>query len=156
MTSRMLWMAVLALAVAASAAAQESIPVGTRVGSGVAPAPAGGYDDAGRRDPFLSLVMPKKPAGTTAPAKPATGLAALTVSDAVVTAIVKGGGEPIALLLGPDGKSFMTRAGDKLHDGVVKRIDPDAVIFVQQVEDVLGVLRPKDVRKTLRTGGEGR
>lgn len=151
MKKRMLMIPVL-LMMAAPSAAQQPIAVGSRVGS----APASGYDDLGRRDPFVSLVTPKKIPGATSQAKPAAGLAALSVADVLVTGIMKVGAEPIALLQGPDGKSFPTKRGDHVRDGVVTRIEADAVIFVVQVEDVLGVLHPKETRKAIRSEGAGR
>jgi len=145
--TRLLACAALTAAAVVAANAQEPIPVGARVGS----APASGYDDMGRRDPFVSLITPKKIPGTTTQAKPASGLGALAVNDVLVTGIMTVNGDPIALLQGPDGKSFPTKKGDKLRDGVVKRIDRDAVVFAQQEEDVLGVMHPKETRKPIRT-----
>jgi Tfp pilus assembly protein PilP len=137
--------------------AQNPIAVGSRVGSASATgsASASGYNDLGRRDPFVSLVTPKKIPGATVQGKPGS-LSALAVADVLVTGIMKVGQDPIALLQGPDGKSFPTKSGDRLRDGVVKRIERDAVVFLQQEEDVMGAVHPKETRKTIRLEGAGR
>jgi Tfp pilus assembly protein PilP len=147
---------VLVFSVVAPATAAAQIPVGTRVGSDTVPATASTYDDGGRRDPFLTLIQPKRPnAATPATGKPAAGLVALGVADVTVTGIVKVGSGFIATLRSPDGKSFTAKMRDRLQDGEVKSIDAEGVVFVQQMADALGVVRPREVRKTLRqTGAE--
>lgn len=151
MKKRMLVLPVLVMAASTPLLAQNPIPVGSRVGS----ASATGYDDMGRRDPFVCLVTPKKVPGATVQGKPGS-LSSLAVADVLVTGIMKVGQDPIALLQGPDGKSFPTKSGDRLRDGVVKRIERDAVIFLQQEEDVMGAVHPKETRKTIRLEGAGR
>ena len=120
------------------------------------PATASTYDDGGRRDPFVTLVQPKRASdvpGTTG--KPAAGLGALGVADVTVTGIVKAGGGFIATLRSHDGKSFSAKTRDRLQDGEVKSIDAEGVVFVQEAADALGVVKPREVRKTLRqTGAE--
>lgn len=131
------------------------IPVGSRVGSDTAPATVSTYDDGGRRDPFVTLVAPKRPATNQQSGRPIVGLAALAVEDALVTGIVKAGSAFIAILRAPDGKSFMAKNQDHLQNGVVKTIDADGVLFVQQAADAMGVVRPREVRKALHATGAG-
>lgn len=138
------------LAVAAPAVAQDRIPLGTLVGhspTGLAPAVLSGYDDGGRRDPFTSLIVPKKAAASS---RPRAGLASLSMADVSVKGIVRAGATIVAILEGPDGKSFVARRQDKLQDAVVKSIDVNGVVFVEQVVDALGVPHARDVRKALR------
>jgi hypothetical protein len=144
----------LSLAVPATAAAQ--IPVGSRVGSDTVPATTTSYDDGGRRDPFVILVTPKRTAtGQPAGPRPGIGLSSIGVSDVVVTGIVKMGPAYMAILKSADGKSYMAKAQDRLQDGEVKSIDAEGVVFVQQMADAFGVVRPREVRKALRqTGAE--
>lgn len=142
---------VMLLGAAAPALAQADLPLGTRVGSAVPAAPeAAGYDDGGRRDPFISLLASKKPAAGATPARPRPGLAGVALADVAVKGVVHNGASTVALLEGPGGKSFVARTKDRLQDAVVKVIDADGVTFVQQVVDALGVSRPRDVRKSLR------
>ena len=119
-----------------------------------------GYDAGGRRDPFVSLIAPKKEvaAPSAAPVRRAggTGLAAITVTDVVVKGVVRSGTTEIAILEAPDGKTYIARRQDRLQDGAVKSIEADAVVFIEQVADARGGLRPRDVRKPIHAviGGE--
>jgi hypothetical protein len=131
------------------------ISVGARVGSDTAPGTPSTYQDGGRRDPFVTLVQPKRPVVGIQTGHPATGLGTLAVEDALVTGIVKAGPAFIAILRSPDGKSFMARTQDHLENGVVKEIDADSVLFAQQEADAMGVVRPHEVRKALRATGAG-
>jgi hypothetical protein len=144
----------LSLVVPATAAAQ--IPVGSRVGSDTVPATASNYDDGGRRDPFVTLVQPKRtPTGAPVGPRPIVGLGSIGVSDVIVTGIVKSGPAFMAILRSPDGKSFIAKMQDRLQDGEVKSIDAEGVVFIQQMADAFGVVRPREVRKALRqTGAE--
>lgn len=138
----------LVTAVAVSASAQE-IAVGARVGS----QPPSGYDDGSRRDPFVSQIVSKRAAAASG--RPAAGLAGLSVSDAVVTGLVKSGSKVIAILQGPDGKSFMARSQDRLLDGFVKSIDNDGVVFVAELSDAAGASRPREIRKSIHVMAGG-
>jgi hypothetical protein len=130
------------------------IPVGARVGSETA-GTASTYNDGGRRDPFVTLVQPKRAPGAPQSGRPVVGLAALAIEDALVTGIVKAGPSFIAILKSPDGKSFMAKTQDHLQNGVVKTIDAEGVLFVTQGADAMGVVRPREVRKALRATGAG-
>lgn len=150
-------MFVLAAALAAAAPAvvnaQSQIPIGTRVGESPS-----GYDEGRRRDPFVSLIVPK-PSPASKPAagitRPATGLGAVSVTDVVVKGVVRSGTTLIALLQGPDGRTFLARRQDRLQDGVVARIDTDGVVFNERTADAAGVVRARDVRKPLRSAASG-
>ena len=137
---------------ALSTPALAQIPVGSFVG-----VPTSGYDSAGRRDPFVSLVTPKRlnaPVPTGAERSSGTGLRSIALADADVTGIVRRGDTMMALLQGPDRQSFVARVKDRLADAVVKRIDATGVVFTEVVEPGTG-LRPQDIRKALR-GAEGK
>jgi hypothetical protein len=49
------------------------------------------------------------------------------------------------------------RAGDRLMDGTVKAIVQDAVVFSQDVNDPLSLVKQKEIRKNMRSpeGGRG-
>lgn len=134
------------------AGSAEWLPIGARVGSEV-PLPSespGTYDPVGHRDPFVSLVAPKKGSAAPAPAKARAGLAGVVLADVSVRGIVQNGRNTFAVLEGPGGKSFVARSRDRLLDATVKSIDAESVTFVQQVVNVLGESRARDVRKSLR------
>ena len=138
-----------AFALAASTAFAQQIPVGTRVGD----IPASGYDSAGRRDPFVTLVAPKRAVTPGAPVgsltRPRNGLSSLALADVAVTGLTKTGNGMLAILQGPDKQSFVLHAKDQLFDATVKSIDTQGVVFVQTLDG-----RPQEIRKTLRAAAE--
>jgi len=143
----------LVVAEATVALAQERLPVGTHVGS-AAPAGSGigaslNYDSAGRRDPFVSLLAPKRSSNAPTP-RPKAGLAGVALADVAVKGIIHNGNATVALLEGPGGKSFIARNKDLLQDASIKSIDSDGVLFVQRVIDPIGAAHARDVRKSLR------
>jgi Tfp pilus assembly protein PilP len=113
-----------------------------------------GYDTGGRRDPFVSLLAPKASAAPRAAAapvsRPGAGLAGIAVSDVRVRGVMRSGNALVALLEGPDGKTFLARREDRLMNGLVKTIEQDAVIFSERVADAAGAVRQRDVKKVLR------
>jgi Tfp pilus assembly protein PilP len=115
------------------------------------------YEIGGRRDPFISLIR----RGTDARSKPnqpravraADGVAALTTDEVAVRGIMLNRGTWIAMVTGPGGKSFSVKAGDRLADGVIRSVTPQALIILQEVNDPLSLEKQREVRKPLR-GGE--
>ena len=61
------------------------------------------------------------------------------------------------MIQGPDNKTYVVKAGDRLMDGTVKSIVQDAVVFSQDVNDPLSLVKQKEIRKSLRSteGGRG-
>jgi hypothetical protein len=126
------------------------IPVGTRISLNPS-----GYDDGGRRDPFVSLIAVKKTEATsTAPVRALTGLASLAVSDVAVKGIVHVGSKYMVTLEGPNHRSYTANPQDRLADGLVKTVDADGVVFEVQVTDAAGRVTAHDVRKMLHTATE--
>lgn len=111
------------------------------------------YERAGRRDPFVSLIGrgTETPGGT----RPA-GIAGMLISEVSLKGISHLSGGPVAMLLGPDKKTYPVRPGQRLLDGTVKSITHDTVVFSQDVNDPLSLVKQREVRKTLRTSQEGR
>ena len=114
---------------------------------------SGGYDAGGRRDPFVSLIVPKT--NPTAPrvaaaSRPGAGLAGVAVSDVQLKGVIRSGTNFVAILEGPDGRTFLAKQLDRLMNGVVKGIERDAVVFTERVADAAGAIRQRDVRKALR------
>jgi len=132
-------------AAAPAAAPAVSMPIGTRVGE----MPTG-YNDGGRRDPFSSLVRPKRTGPASLDGKPRTGLATLALADVTVKGIVKVGSTMQAILEAPSKQSFMARVKDRLLDAWVQSIDAAGVVFAEEV--TTGT--PPQVRKGLRPAGE--
>ena len=143
----------LSVAITTAAFAQSQQPTRT---APAAPAPAAGYsyDPAGRRDPFVSLV--NRGDDLRGPSTRPEGLAGLQIDELTVKGIILSRGAYVAIVQGPDNKTHVARSGDKLFDGVVKAVTPDAVVFVQQVTDPLSLVKQREVRKPLRPVEEGK
>lgn len=124
------------------------IAVGSRVGELVS-----SYDSGGRRDPFTSLVTPRRsnePSGNDA-RRPVPGLAGVAVADVLVRGVVRNGDAMLAILEAPNRQSYVTRVNDRLLDATVVRIDADGVIFGERVERGMA---PNHLRKSLRPVGD--
>jgi Tfp pilus assembly protein PilP len=118
------------------------------------PAPAYSYDPTDRRDPFVSLLARGTETKSTG-SRPA-GLPGLLIGEVTVKGIVRDRTGFIAMIQGPDTKTFMVRSGEKLMDGTVKAITADSVVFSQDVNDPLSMVKQKEVRKTVRSADGGR
>jgi len=141
---------VLVLTVAATVPAAAQTAAGTAVGSASA---GSGYETAGRRDPFMTLVAPRRPAPRSVPApplRPRAGLAALALADVSVRGVLRAGDVMMAILEGPDKKSFNAKVDDKLADASIKAIDAQGVVFVVRPDGA----SPVEVRKALRSAAE--
>jgi Tfp pilus assembly protein PilP len=122
--------------------------------SAALPTPAAPADDYayridGRRDPFQSLVGTG--AETAAPIKRGEGAAGLMVGEVSVRGIMQSRAGLIAMVQGPDKKTYLIHQGDKLADGVVKNVTPQGLIVVQDISDPLSVQKQREVRKLLRS-----
>ena len=109
------------------------------------------YDPAGRRDPFVSLSGRGAELPTGAGGARPPGIAGVLVSEVTVKGILKSAkGGFVALVQTPDSHSYWIHAGEKVFDGTVKAITQDAVVFSQDVNDPLSLVKQREVRKTIR------
>jgi Tfp pilus assembly protein PilP len=151
-----LLLAALALAGPAAGQAPATTPAVAASATATAP-PAQGYryDPQDRRDPFVTLVNRgtevQTPSATRGP-----GVAGLTVDEVALRGIVHSRGAYVAMVQAPDGRSYIVRAGQRLHDGKVKAVTASAVVFDQQVNDPLSVITRREIRKPLRPSEEGK
>ena len=117
------------------------------------PPPAQGagysYDPAGRRDPFVSLTGRGGDVPIPGGSRPG-GVPGLLVAEVTVKGLLKSRGGFIALVQAPDNRTYIIKAGDKLFDGVVKAVTQDAVVFSQDVNDPLSLVKQREVRKSIR------
>ena len=118
------------------------------------PASVGGYSykPDGRRDPFISLLG--RASDPRSAANRPTGLAGFLINEVIVTGIIKGGAGYVATLRGPDNKSYIVRSGERLMDGTVKSISERQVVFSQDVNDPLSLIKQREIPKSVRPGGE--
>ena len=116
--------------------------------------PGYGYDPQGRRDPFISLLGRGDESKPQA-ARPA-GIAGVLIGEVSVRGVLRDRGGFMAMLQGPDKKTHTVRVGDKLLDGSVKAINQEQVIFSQDVNDPLSLVKQREVAKPVRpTEGRG-
>jgi len=113
------------------------------------------YQREGRRDPFLTLI------GTGAEARPTgsrhgEGPAGLTVAEISVRGIVQSKGELVAMVHGPDNRTYLVHQGDKFADGTIKTVTPQGLVIVQEVNDPLSLVKQREVRKLLRSLEDGK
>ncbi len=163
--SRHLLAAAVVAGLAATAAAQTPGPA-AGAGAAAAPAPAANlpvppadftYASESRRDPFVSLVR-EKAAVTNDPvdAPRVDGPPGLRTEDVVVRGILESRDGMVAIVAAPSGKTYIVRAGDRLADGTIRAITPQALVIMQVVNDPLSVDKQREVRKPLRVQEEGR
>ena len=108
------------------------------------------YDPSGRRDPFVSLASRGGDVAPPPGARPA-GVSGLLVNEMTVKGVWKSSrGGFIALVQSPDNRTYIVKAGDKVFDGTVKQITQDAVVFSQDVNDPLSLVKQREVRKQIR------
>jgi Tfp pilus assembly protein PilP len=160
----------IGVTVSARAVAQQAgqNPPSTVPGTSPAPTPTPGqqtsqpaeagapftYNPEGRRDPFVSLIgrgNDPKAQGVRPP-----GIPGLLINEVSVKGIVRNSTGFVALIQGPDNKTYVVKAGDRLMDGSVKSIVQDAVVFSQDVNDPLSLVKQKEIRKALRSAEGGR
>lgn len=133
--------------------ASAQIQVGTKVGA-PPPVMSGTYDSLGRRDPFLTLITPRRGSTpTTSITRAAQGLGSFMLADVVVTGITRKGDLMMAILQGVDKQSYVVKVKDRLADAVIKSIDSTGVVFVDIAEPG-GTGRPQETRKMLRSAAE--
>jgi Tfp pilus assembly protein PilP len=113
------------------------------------PPPAYTYETDGRRDPFLSLIG--SGAEPRAASQKGDGPAGMMTGEISVRGIVQSRGGLLAMVKGPDNKTYIVHPGDKLADGTIKTITPQGLVVVQEVNDPLSLVKQREVRKLLRS-----
>jgi Tfp pilus assembly protein PilP len=120
-------------------------------------APAGpdeySYKADGRRDPFLGMGAA---AATTSGAvsgsvRRADGPSAFMVGEISVRGVMQSKSKFVAMIKGPDNKTYLIHQGDKLADGVVKTVTPQGLVVLQDISDPLSAQKQREVRKLLRS-----
>jgi type IV pilus assembly protein PilP len=106
------------------------------------------YDPAGRRDPFVNLLT----TGTDARpiSRKGEGPSGMTVAEISVRGVLQSRSGLIAMVQGPDNRTYIVHPGDKLLDGAIKSIIPQGLVIEQAVNDPLSVVKQREVRKLLR------
>jgi type IV pilus assembly protein PilP len=112
------------------------------------------YDPAGRRDPFVSLL--NRGGDMRGPGSRPEGVAGLLINDVTVRGIVESRDRFVAMLQAPDNRTYIVHINDRLFDGSIKAITMDAIVFSQEVNDPLSLVKQREVHKLIRPLQEGK
>jgi hypothetical protein len=113
------------------------------------------YKPDGRRDPFVSLVARSVEPSPQSRAS-SLGISSLTTGEISVRGVVQSRGDYVAMVLAPDGKTYIVHVNDRFVDGVVKQITTRGIVVLQEVDDPLSLVKQREVRKNLRSAEEGK
>lgn len=121
------------------------------------PVPPGAftYEAGGRRDPFVGLATQGSDPRSEGKGR-YQGLHAVPVGEIAVKGIVLYERQLVAMVQAPDNRTYIVRPNDRLLDGSVRAVTPEAVVFVQQVNDPLSLVKQREIRKPLRIAEEAK
>jgi Tfp pilus assembly protein PilP len=109
------------------------------------------YESGGRRDPFVNLLGTGSEPRIASASRRGDGAAGMTVAEITVSGIVQSRGLLVAMVQGPDRKTYLVHQGDKFLDGTVKTVTPQGLIVMQEVNDPLSLVKQREIRKQLRS-----
>jgi hypothetical protein len=112
------------------------------------------YDPAGRRDPFISLVA--RGVEPVQDGRRSAGLGGLSTNELVLRGLLESQGTYVALVSGPDGKTYTAHANDRLIDGIIRSVTPQGLVIMQEDNDPLSLVKQREVRKGLRAAEDGK
>ncbi len=96
------------------------------------PEPGMGEEAGGGRDPFVRPTA----SGSRRPVEVRpSGLSGLAVDEAILRGVVTSRDGRLAVLEGPDGRAWVARPGERLHDGTVQGITANEVLFLRDAAD---------------------
>jgi type IV pilus assembly protein PilP len=129
-------------------AAPPVAPAGTEVASDPYQPRVGGYDPAGRRDPFAPILSQLAP-GQVDPTLPPLQRVGLT--DMNLIAIIWGGYGYTAMVQTPDGNGYTVRKGTRVgpNAGVVSAVTEKGIIVQERFTDVYGRKQEREYVKLL-------
>jgi len=112
------------------------------------------YDATGRRDPFENPLQEFQ--APVVAEEPLTPLQKFDLGQLRLIGVILGKGEPTAMVIAPDCKSFILKKGVKVgkNNGVVVKIDPAGVQIEEKYYDFTGEVRTntKELRLSQRGG----
>ena len=111
------------------------------------------YDQAGRRDPFRSLVENVRIKGE---GERPEGIEGMLITEVDLVGIISSPRGQIAFMHGSDNRGYFMRKGDDLYDGRIVDIDRSAgrVTFRQRVDDPREIKPYRDIIKKLYSSRE--
>ena len=114
-------------------------------------APAASQPSGGgrRRDPFRAIVV-ETAADDDVPVTYPPGKPGLVIGQLQVQGIAHSiDGTWIAVVDNNTGRAYFLRENDKLYNGVVSKINPDSVVFIEETTDSSGQQTSREVVKEL-------
>lgn len=98
------------------------------------------YVSEGRRDPFMPLSRIKKPVVNEVDEEPQTPLQSYDVAQYKLIGVIVGMGDPKAMVVAPDGKSYVLAKGIKIgkNNGVIIDITSESVSIQETYYDFSG------------------
>lgn len=142
----------LGLASAVSAQAPAAPPASTTPPA--EPQAGYSYDPAGRRDPFISLLRRGNESARNETGVRPAGLGGIAVGELTLKGTMQSRDGYVALVHGPDLKTYIVKPGDKLFDGTIRAITGNGMVLMQEVNDPLSLEKQREVRKVLRQAEE--
>jgi type IV pilus assembly protein PilP len=135
-------------ALTASLAPPVPIADSTEIAPPAPPFQVGGYDPAGRRDPFTPVISQLAP-GQTDPTLPPLQRVGLT--DMNLIAIIWGAYGYTAMVQTPDGNGYTVRKGTRVgpNSGVVSAVTEKGIIVQERFTDVYGRKQEREYVKLL-------
>jgi Tfp pilus assembly protein PilP len=133
-----------------AAPAQPAAKPAAPVAPAAPPQEAYTYRPDGRRDPFVNLLGSGTDSNRVT-SRRGDGAASLTVGEISVSGVMQSRGALVAMIQGPDKKTYIVHQGDKLLDGTIKTVTPQGLVVVQEVNDPLSLIKQREVRKLLRS-----
>jgi Tfp pilus assembly protein PilP len=100
------------------------------------------YDPQGRRDPFRSLIGSKDIAG-----RGSQGIGGFLVEEIDLQGVVRTKQGLVGMVTGPDNNGYLLRVGDRVFDGEVVRVTPNAVVFRQETREIVKELTSQAERR---------
>lgn len=111
------------------------------------------YEQKGRRDPFVPLIVPTKKLEIKDDLKTGT-LEGYDLSEFSLSAIARKGSRYFALIVAPDNRSFTVHKGTVigLSKGKVEEISEDKVTLVEYTKNFKGELKPRKITLEFHKG----
>jgi Tfp pilus assembly protein PilP len=79
------------------------------------------------------------------------GAAGITTAEISVRGVLQSRSGLVAMIQGPDNKTYIVHQGDKVADGSIKTITPQGLVVMQEVNDPLSLVKQREVTKLLRS-----
>ena len=103
------------------------------------------YDPQNRRDPFYDLLRGLK----AAKKKVQKGVKPFYINEIQLTGIIGFKGTYSAMVVTPEGEAHSLKTGDKLMDGVVEKVGPDYVKFIQILKSPIMLKKTREIIKRI-------